>query len=952
MADYLNLTTDTPAYHCLVGYLRRELSLTYSGGYVMAEVGTRIADSLPEREKVTWRKAATSHCMVFELDWDPQAFVWDQKIDEECGNAVAMAITITGSANDAQALSCSQYLAQTWPGAGPEVLELIKGAVRDGASCRTSLSHGARLEARIQGSKLVIEATGVRPALVELGEQLAWLGATLRSSPSVDGKPVFYCRPRIRQRKASIPPSPFVHWRFHFDLVEVPPEDVSAHELRDGHCWYGLFRRPVIVQGYPIRRKPRQRTGLEIGLSLAAELVQAPGAALFDGRVVLKGFCAILVLMEQVQNTLLWHLVLNENQEPMSYRDPQIERLRTQPLADGPSILPGLEKGRHVVGWCSKALGLAGEYFMFTLIHPDFCSSWYSHFLGAAGEVQPNYNIKFSGLNIPSDRDRFPPLFLQQVSGENDTRLASRDIGDAYGDPLDGFYRNRIARMAETFFVFYDTEEQRGWLVEGAAALLHIVRASLQLDQDSLINQTFANQFIFKMTEYNENNTPRLGTRAASVLSYKMNTELPLFSGDGPSVSFRKRVEVICEMLVLALDTQGAINRKYGDEIENFLQGYDFRRIAMNNRNNGQVRAVMLNSAPERRLSWLHLTRRLNAPILFGRDFGDLIRPQDTQGLCKAWHALPKELGYLAVLGSDLNVILERGGGGRDRVPWRVAEDVCWFDPGCIFEVCPATQRRWYTFAKALKQPHHGCSHDHCEIAQVLVLDGSPVAAGFSSHTNKPVQDKLDTNCAVVFGFLEQYHYRHGEGLASSNPDIRISLSRASGTSREPGRSRSGFGGASELLRSAQSYTPSNMGEDASPNMNASGLGAPMLRPPSTASPAASRPTMGLFYVTIGILATVAAAYWDYSFYVRTACLSVIAMLLWGKFVFEISPGSSWMAWLGRRILFFLLLAWCLVLSPLHLLWTPLELWIKDEVHPPFNPYQIIFAPQGAIDIE
>jgi len=362
VADYLSLITDTPAYHCLVGYLRRELYLTHSEPSVMAEVGLRIASSIAQQKRVTWRKAATSHCMVFELDWDPQVFVWDQKINDEGGNAVAMAITITGSANDAQALSCSQYLAQTWPGTGPEVLELIKGAVRDGASSRTSLSHGARLEANIQGAKLIIKVTGVRPALVELGEQLAWLGATLRSSPSEDGSRVFYCRPRIKQRKTSIPPSPFVHWRFHFDLFEMPQADASAFELHNGRCWFGLFRRPVVVQGYPIRQKPKESAGLEIGLSLAAELAQAPGAAVFDGRVVLKGFCVILVLVEQVQDTLFWHLISNEHQRPMSYRDPRIVHLGTHFSEDGPSILPGLEKSRHVVGWCSKARGLAGKY--------------------------------------------------------------------------------------------------------------------------------------------------------------------------------------------------------------------------------------------------------------------------------------------------------------------------------------------------------------------------------------------------------------------------------------------------------------------------------------------------------------------------------------------------------------------------------------------------------------
>jgi len=507
--------------------------------------------------------------------------------------------------------------------------------------------------------------------------------------------------------------------------------------------------------------------------------------------------------------------------------------------------------------------------------------------------------------------------------------------------------------------VFYDTKEERGWLIEGAAALLHIVRTSLEFDKDLLINPTFANQFTFKITEYSETYEPKLGTRAASVLSYRMNTKLPLFSSYGPAVKFRKRVEVVCEMLLLARDTQRTINRTGGDEMENFLQGYDFRDIAMNSRNHrsdDEVRAVQLDSAPERRPSWLHLTRRLNAPILFGREFGELIRPENTKGLCKAWYTLPMELGYLAVLGSNLNVILERRGGGRDQVPWRVAEDVYWYDPGCIFEVCPATLRRWYSFPKGSKQTHHGYSeghHNHCQIAQVLIPNSSRLAPDPKLPANKPARDKLDRKCAVVFG-PKQYPSHQGQGFAGSTPDIRVSssMSRASVTSRERGRSRSGFGGASILLESAQSYEPSHMADDTFSSMSASGHGVSTLSASTSASSLASRPTIGYFYMSIGILTTIAASCWDSSFYARTTSLSVLAMLLWGKFVFQISRGSSWKGWLARRAIFCLLLAWCGLLSPLHVLWTPLELWIKYEVHPPFNPYQTIFTPQGAIDIE
>lgn len=78
--------------------------------------------------------------MVFQLDWDPLEFVKEQQYIESPDEALANAITLTGSCDDAQALTSLGYLSQTWPTTGESAMHVLCDAVRNGhgslASCK------------------------------------------------------------------------------------------------------------------------------------------------------------------------------------------------------------------------------------------------------------------------------------------------------------------------------------------------------------------------------------------------------------------------------------------------------------------------------------------------------------------------------------------------------------------------------------------------------------------------------------------------------------------------------------------------------------------------------------------------------------------------------------------------------------------------------------------------
>ena len=61
----------------------------------------------------------------------------------------------------------------------------------------------------------------------------------------------------------------------------------SAHfsATDNGSCWYDLFQRPAIAQGFPVPARDPEKVGLEIPLHIMAALAQAKRFTLFEGNM-------------------------------------------------------------------------------------------------------------------------------------------------------------------------------------------------------------------------------------------------------------------------------------------------------------------------------------------------------------------------------------------------------------------------------------------------------------------------------------------------------------------------------------------------------------------------------------------------------------------------------------------------------------------------------------------
>lgn len=165
-----------------------------------------------------------------------------------------------------------------------------------------------------------------------------------------------------------------------------------------------------------------------------------------------------------------------------------------------------------------------------------------------------------------------------------------------------GCYLENIKYASSKFVVLYDVNDRRAWLVNGASALLHLVRASLEDDLRSVIGS----KILFRSEQLQEAGAKYTTSFAAEVLINEENMELPILphkrdlseetaSGayDSPGRSgkikrthllFQDRVEHVYHILEQGLEYQVKREAAPGVELKfkrhKCLEGFDFADMA------------------------------------------------------------------------------------------------------------------------------------------------------------------------------------------------------------------------------------------------------------------------------------------------------------------------------------------------------------------------------------
>lgn len=224
------------------------------------------------------------------------------------------------------------------------------------------LPDGTRVFAYIDGEKFVVEANGIADSVVEIGQQFAWLGAALRSSPFDSG--ITICQPSVErtngENATSADDKVANTTQTHSEKVSLtvrfavanPPPDPDKPFL--GTCWHSMFKNPVMVAGYPILSRSESGFGLEMPLDMMGILAGSTQVDLFDDKMFIKGFSTMLIATKLAQDFVVWHYLYNTNQTRLSYFDHSLTSVDNISFND-------LKNTRHIVGWCDDCKLFAGK---------------------------------------------------------------------------------------------------------------------------------------------------------------------------------------------------------------------------------------------------------------------------------------------------------------------------------------------------------------------------------------------------------------------------------------------------------------------------------------------------------------------------------------------------------------------------------------------------------------
>ncbi|RDW58641.1 hypothetical protein BP6252_13117 [Coleophoma cylindrospora] len=607
---------------------------------------------------------------TFEIDCCLGIFL-NHQYSAELSIKLGEVLVLVGSEVDAQLATCRDYVSQTWPYSGEELLQLLENMVEMDLKEQTQyFSDNTKLDIIISNSGIIANASGSIPSVSEVGECLSWLGTILRTSEK-EGV-IAYSIPRIEKLTTTA-----LTFKISFDVI--PLKEPYTKNTPNGACWHSLFNNPVIAKGYPIPKRKDEK-GLEISLDYMAQLGQAYRATIFNGHLVLKGHIAMFVPVQSFGNSVVWHFLISQDESRMSYL--KGEELGIDCVSSKVLDYYHLESVRNFVGWSSiveiqtgTSKGLYKNIRPANLdeSHPGMVVTGFSV---TAGKI---VNV---GINLKRGTYCSPPKLRDPKPYDRIMMGASKDM----------------------CVVLFDTRARRGYLLDAARVLLHITCYELTAYYPKL---NFDNKFEHAKSDSGpEAPLEALIKESNKDLEISRHNEYsstdtldPWETGQERQEEARSRKEVkskiwcfqdatmaVYYILEHMLDTQRSIRRS--EEIKvpvlkgGKLEGYEFMDV--------------VKAAPACRLKvlqlkdsgsgWMNFTRNIEALTLFGEGFGDLIeRMEGSNTLCRQWETVPENHDLLVAPISVLQAIFTR----FPHELQLIAKRMLLHAPEQLFENCP-----------------------------------------------------------------------------------------------------------------------------------------------------------------------------------------------------------------------------------------------------------------------
>ena len=121
-AEARKFLIESKAFKWLLGRIETALNLTTRNGTIMERINDEICTTL-SFQKALNREIYTAK---FEINWRLLDFLREQQYENGEDQDISTIITLNGSAINAQAATCAQYMQQTWPVTGSETLRALQ----------------------------------------------------------------------------------------------------------------------------------------------------------------------------------------------------------------------------------------------------------------------------------------------------------------------------------------------------------------------------------------------------------------------------------------------------------------------------------------------------------------------------------------------------------------------------------------------------------------------------------------------------------------------------------------------------------------------------------------------------------------------------------------------------------------------------------------------------------
>ena len=603
--------------------------------------------------------SATGQCSAsVDIQWDVLGFMQDQFRDKDFPNTkLGSVVTISGSAKHAQATSCSEYIRQHWSTEGSKLLDALQSALEnpihtsqsymiarvdeENVASDNALSRSMHLEFDVTLGRVVLNIiSDNQDTIVNVVQQLAWMGAALRTSKN---DRVQYCKSKLQGVGKSVGP---VNFNLTFDIYS-PAED-------DQSCWFSLFTNPVIAQGFPTARRNNNEVGLELPLNMMAALGGARHAVDFEGGLVLKGDSTLFVPIRRHEDSVQWHLIYTRDEERISYHEASLKcpnRLLLKNLNH-----EALKITRVFLGWWKEAEVHLGTE------DADYKSIDWSK----AQEASPS--LRLTGMTLGLSKI---------VSTQMNFVLGGKEGSFHYSQ--DGPFRKTIDRAENLPVVLYDQKDRRAWLVPALLVILHIIQLQSHLKPFFVGGN--------RVQIYSVDPSRQRHAAKEAVAKNKSQTLFDCESNEKNGYCFRDAVLDIWSKLDRLMEreaTQATPGMTVNSTWHKTLHGWEFRAVADEDTLLKQKRQVLKKTAGR----WYDLVKEIDAVVLFASGLGDIIKPRsDLDRLCREWKSLPKDKDYLAVCVPMLEMFYAKAGYRQDH-QYLTSEKLQWHRGSMLFEQC------------------------------------------------------------------------------------------------------------------------------------------------------------------------------------------------------------------------------------------------------------------------